>query len=63
MRQWTGSALFQVMACRLFGAKSVLEPVLHYCQLDTPEQMSVKSESKYESLFENNAILLWGEMS
>ena len=35
MRQWTGSALLQVMACRLFGAKPLPEPILNYCQLDT----------------------------
>ena len=34
MRQWTGSALVQVMACRLFGAKPLPEPMLIYCQLD-----------------------------
>ena len=28
MRQWTGSALVQVMACRLFGAKPLPEPML-----------------------------------
>ena len=28
MRQWTGSALVQIMACRLFGAKPLSNPVL-----------------------------------
>ena len=28
MRRWTGSALAQVNACRLFGAKTLLEPML-----------------------------------
>ena len=28
MRQWIGSALVQIMACRLFGAKSLSTPVL-----------------------------------
>ena len=27
--------LVQVMACRLFGAKPLPEPMLAYCQLDT----------------------------
>ena len=31
MRQWIWSALVQIMACRLFGAKSLSEPVLGYC--------------------------------
>ena len=31
MRQWTGPALVQIMACRLFGAKPLSEPMLEYC--------------------------------
>ena len=38
MRQWTGVALVQVMACRLFGAKPSPEPMLPYCQMDLCEQ-------------------------
>ena len=34
MRQCTGSALVQVMACRMFGAKPSPESMLAYCQLD-----------------------------
>ena len=33
MHQWTGSALVQIMVCRLFGAKPLPETVLVYCQL------------------------------
>ena len=33
MHRWTGSALVQVKACRLFGAKPLPEPILTYCQL------------------------------
>ena len=47
MRQWTGSELFQVMACRLFGANPLPEPMLVYCQLDSWEQISVKFESEF----------------
>ena len=43
-RLWNGSALVQVMACRLFGAKPLLEPMLAYCQLDSWELISVKFE-------------------
>ena len=46
MRQWIGSALVQIMACRLFGAKPLSESVLTYCQLGPLEQSSVKFESK-----------------
>ena len=31
MRLWIGSALLQIMACRLFGAKPLFEPMLEYC--------------------------------
>ena len=34
MRHWTESALVQIMACRLFGAKPLSKPMLGYCQLD-----------------------------
>ena len=34
MRQWPGSALVQVMTCRLFGAKPLPEPLLIYCPLN-----------------------------
>ena len=37
VHQWTGSAFVQVMACRLFGAKPLPEPMLTYCQLDPQE--------------------------
>ena len=42
MRQWIGSALVQIMACRLFGAKPLSKPVLGYCQLNPQEQILVK---------------------
>ena len=32
MRQWTGSALVQIMACPLFGVKPLSKPTLGYCQ-------------------------------
>ena len=51
MLQWGGPALVQVMACRLFGAKPLPEPMLTYCQLDPWEQTSVKFESKYKTVF------------
>ena len=40
-REWIGSALVQIIACRLFGAKPLSEPVLVHCQLDPWEQTSV----------------------
>ena len=47
MRQSTGSALVHVMACCLFGAKPLPEPMLTYCQLDSWEQISVKIETEF----------------
>ena len=47
MRPWTGSALVQVMACHLFGAKPLPKPMQAYCQLDTWEQISVKFEWEF----------------
>ena len=32
MCQWIGSALVQIMACRLFSAKPLSKPMLGYCQ-------------------------------
>ena len=45
---WTGSALMQIMACRLFSAKSLPEPMPTCCQLNLYEQSTVKFESKYK---------------
>ena len=47
--QWNVSALVQVMACRLFGAKPLPEPMLAYYQLYPQEQISVKFQSKYKT--------------
>ena len=49
MCKWTGLALVQVMACRLFGPKPLPEPMLAYCKLDPKQQTWVKLESKYKT--------------
>ena len=46
MPQWTGPASVKVMACRLFSAKPLPEPMLAYCQLDCWEQISLRCKSK-----------------
>ena len=56
MRQQTGSALVQVMACRLFGAKPLPERMLTYCQLDSWEQTSVKMSSKQNTFHSQKCI-------
>ena len=40
--RWIGSALIQIMAYSLFGAKPLSKPMLGYCQLDPKEQTWVK---------------------
>ena len=40
-------SLVQVMACGLFGAKPLPEPMLAYCQLDSWEQISLIFESEF----------------
>ena len=42
-------SLVQIMACRLFGAQPLSEPMLDYCQLDPCEHKSVKFKSKYNN--------------
>ena len=37
------------MACRLFGAKPLFEPLLPYCQLDPKEHILVKSHLNFAS--------------
>ena len=55
-RQWNGSALVQAMACRLFGAKPLPEPMLVYCHLDSWEQISVKLESEFYQFHSRKCI-------
>ena len=47
LHQSSGSAMVQIMACRLFGAKPLPEPMLVYCQLDSWEQISVEFKSDF----------------
>ena len=42
MRQWIGSALVQIMACRLYGAKPLSEPMLECCSF---KKMHLKMSS------------------
>ena len=47
MHQWTGAALVQIMAGRLYGAKPLPEAMLTYCQ--------VPPRSKFQSNFNKNS--------
>ena len=46
MRRWIGSSFGQIMACVLFGAKPLSQPMLDYCWLELSEQIAVKFELK-----------------
>ena len=48
MRWWIGSALVQIIACCLDGAKPLSEPMLTYCQLDPKEHISMKFYFKFK---------------
>ena len=62
MRQWTESSLVRVMACHLFGAKPLPEPMLVYCQLDYWEQVSVKFESEFHHFHPTRSQLMKGDV-
>ena len=55
VRQWIGSVLVQIMACRLFGAKPLPKPMLGYCRLDPYEQTSVKFHQTTKLFIHKNA--------
>ena len=40
------SAMIQVMACHMFDAKPLYEPMLTYSLMDLSKQISLESESK-----------------
>ena len=44
------------MACRLFGAKPLPEPMLAYCELDSWEQISVKFEWEFYHFHSKSCI-------
>ena len=46
--------LLQIMACRLFGANPLSEPMLPYCQLDPKQCISVKFHLKFKSFHSRN---------
>ena len=48
MRLYNIPTLVQIMACRLFGAKPLFEPMLPYCQLDPKEQTSTETKTLTE---------------
>ena len=55
-RQYCRPSLLQIIACRLFGAKPLSEPMLPYSQLDTKEHISVKCYSRLKNIILGNAF-------
>ena len=53
--QLIGSALVQIMACRLFGAKPLSKPLLGYCQLDPKEQIQWSFNQNTKLFIHENA--------
>ena len=56
MRQWTGPSLVEVMACHLFAAKPLPEPMLSYCLSDSWEQMSMQFEQEFYNFLSRKCI-------
>ena len=56
MRHWTGSSLVHVMACRLFVLKSLPEPMLAYCRMNSWERISMKFASKFHHFHSKKCI-------
>ena len=57
MCRWAGSALVQIMACRLDGAKPLSEPMLTYCQLDPKEHISMRFHLKF--IYSHSRKCVW----
>ena len=51
VRHYNITALLQIMACRLFGAKPLFEIVLPFCQLDPKEHISMKFYWTFKSFY------------
>ena len=56
IRQWIGTALVQIMACCLFGAKPLSRPMLGYCHSNPKKLTSVKFWPKYKTFHSRKCI-------
>ena len=56
MRRRTWLSLIQLMASRMFGAKSLSEPILSYYQLSPREQTTVKFESNTKRFIHEDTL-------
>ena len=55
MRRKTRLSLVQIVACRLYGAKPLIESIIAYCQLGPWERVLLKFESEHINLIKENA--------
>ena len=56
MRRWAGSALVQIMACRLEDANPFSELMQTYYQLETKEQISMKFYLRFKYFHSANSV-------
>ena len=56
MRRWIGSASVQIMACRLFGPKTLSKPMLGYCKLAFQEPIFLTFNSKCDNFHSRKRI-------
>ena len=56
MGQWTMSVLFKVMACHLFGAETLPEPVLTYCQWDPRNKLQWNLNQYTKKFIHENTV-------
>ena len=54
MRQWIGPPFVVIMACRLFGAKLLSEPVRAHCQFHCCEHISLKFQLNHINHINSN---------
>ena len=55
MRQWIVTALVQMMACRLFGAKPSSKPMLGYCRFDLRNKLEWNVNQNTKLFIHKNA--------
>ena len=58
-RRWTLSSLVQIMACRLFDAKPLLEPMVTCCHLGPWKLKYFYQENGFESIVRKISVILY----
>ena len=63
MRQLRGSSLSEVMACDLYGAKQLFEPMMTYCQLSIYDSLRWNLNHNKEIFVHENAFENYAKMT